>query len=202
MTTVVFNLDLLDNNDAPLEVDLEALADYCLSNELEFLDEFKKRVLNWMVYSSSEGFSEHYDPQVYSIYLDVEPYVGSVDIDLTDGENWLNILALELEAIVDYGTFVSWDDDLRLRLASYLCYIQYDGWRWEEITFKEIKERMSTFKGVYSYKSEVVDELIEDGTLDPVPDWVVHDEGESADYAEERGYFSTYEMGWRYAVWI
>ncbi len=202
MTSVVFELDLLDNNDRVLEIDLEEFSDYCVTHELDFVEEFKKRVWNWMVYSSSDGFSVDYDPQVYSIHLAVEPSVGQVEIDLIEtGDIW-DHLAKQLEGIVDYGAFVSWDDDGELRLAAFLAYVESDGWRWEELTFKSIKERMETFRGVYSYKSEVVDELIEEGTLDPVPDWVCYNEDDSAEEAERMGYYSSYGFGWRHAVWV
>lgn len=204
MTSIVFQLDLLDNNDAPLEVDIQELWDYCLSEDLDFTSEFLKRVHNWMVYSSSDGFSEEYDPQVYSMYLDVEPSVGQVDIDLHIGEEdggWSRF-GREMAAIACYGEYVDWDDDGRDRLGAYLTLVNYDtGWRARTITFGAILNDMSTFKGIYRTKWDVVEEMIDNGELDPIPSWVEYSEDRTAESVEEMGYFTAYDYGWDYVVW-
>lgn len=203
MTSVVFELDMFDSVEEPLQIDLEEFHDHVTTHDVDFREEFLSRLWNYIAYSVSGAQNKNFEEIVYTMHLDVEGLDDYVQIDfLSEGDDRWHKLATELEAISDYGSWVAWDF-MDNRLAAYLAYVSYDGWKWEEKTFKKIRERMVGFKGIYNDKTEVVDELIESQELDPIPSYVVHDEAATADEAEDMGYFSSYPFG-RYsiAVWI
>lgn len=204
MTTVTFSLDMYDSMESPLEIDLEVFTDYVNANGLDFEGEFLSRVWNYMVYSCDMGTSQRFDPMVYRIVLDVEELPHYVDISLAteNADGGWKALARELEAICTFADSRNWDDRGNEATLAYLSFLSYEGWACELITRKGINERMSTFYGIVDSRSEVVDYLVEEGVMDAVPDWVVHDEEKTAKEAECQGYFSTYSTGYRLAVWI
>lgn len=195
---ITLHLEVMDSS-GPLEVDLLDFYENCMLSMLTASDELHKVIMNHLVYTTEGGKDEDFDPILWSLNLEVEG-LGYVDLTLGDSTNPFLFLCRELEAILDYRasrpTYV--EDEYTI---AYLAYVSYDGWQWETKTLAEIKDRMSTYQGTYDYLSTFVDEMIEAGELDPVPDWVVHSEEESAAEAESMGYFSSYPVDWRVAVW-
>lgn len=187
-----------------LEVDLEELHDYALSNELDFAVEFDRTVQEYLVNGSAEDEANNPDGYVLTsgTQLDhpafTEEYIG---VHLEPIPNPWYKLGKELEAILDYAASmaVAGSED---RVIGYLAILS-DGWRWEDITPEGIKDSMYSFKGLYSDLFEVVEELIDEGEMDPIPNYVVYDEDATASEAESMGHFSSYRVNWHtHAVFV
>lgn len=184
-----------------LEVDLEELYDYALSNELDFAVEFDRTVQEYLVNGSAEDEANNPDGYVLTsgTQLDhpafTEEYIG---VHLEPVPNPWYKLGKELEAIMDYAS----GPEMENKVIGYLA-ILADGWRWEDITPDGIKDSMYNFRGLYSDLIEVVGELIDEGQMDPIPDYVVYDEDATAEEAESMGHFSSYRVNWHtHAVFV
>lgn len=203
MTAVTFHLDMFDSTEPALEIDLEELDDYCVSNDREFREEFLCRMWNYIAYSVSGAKNHDFEEVVYNIHLDVDALSQYISIDFkSHGDDRWHVLATQLEGLLDYARWVNWDSMSEERLAAFLAMVEVDGWRWTNFSFGEIKESMATFKGIYGDRWGVVEDLIDDGTLDPIPSWVELDEEMTAENVEDNGYFSSYPFGsQQIAVW-
>lgn len=201
MESVVLHVESSDV-DHGLEIDLSEFYDYVAENELSFGDEFHRNIMEYLIQNSrAEDRTEpDYEPVITNVHLDHMRFTSYIDVTVMDGPEGWHRLGEELEALCQYGKDSKVDDD---RLVGYLVLLD-DSYAWEaESHVDAIRDRMTSFRGVYGSLSEVVDDLIVDGDLEPVPDYVIHDEEASAEEAERMGYFSSYEVNsWTYAVFI
>ncbi len=199
MTSVVFNLDMYDNVDSPLEMDLVELWDYCVENNLEFEAEFLQRVFNYVAYTSDGGTTKEADPMVYSIYLDVDD-VGFINISMVtqaiDG-GWMAI-ADQLYWLLYYGDDWNWDD----RFQCFMAHVMEEGWEWQNFTFRGIEETMSNFLGIFDNAREAIDKMISDDLIEAIPDWVVLRVDDSFENLKESGRIKAITVNWREAIWV
>lgn len=183
-----------------LGINLSKMYDEVLEKELDFPVEFDRTVQEYLVNGSVED--EANNPEGYvltsGVYLDHDDFTqGYIDVDLRDIPNPWYHLGHELEAILEFAS----DDRNHDKVIGYLALLN-DGWKWEAIESKVIEERMINFMGLYSDLDDVVQELIANGEMDPIPSYVVYDEEATAESAENEGYFSSYEVNWHtHAVW-
>lgn len=184
-----------------LEVDLEELYDYTLSNELDFAVEFDRTVQEYLVNGSDEDEANNPDGYVLTsgTHLDHPSFTEEyISVYLEPIPNPWYKLGQELGAILDYASGPEMED----KVVGYLAILN-DGWRWEDITPDGIRDSMYNFKGLYSDLIEVVGELIDEGQMDPIPDYVVYDEDATAEEAESMGHFSSYRVNWHtHAVFV
>lgn len=184
-----------------LEINLSEMYDEVLEKELDFAVEFDRTVQEYLVNDSVEDEPNNPDGYVFigSVSLDhFEFHNDYIDVDLRDIPNPWYHLGTELEAILEFAS----ESNNEEKVIGYLALLN-DGWRWESITPKDIRERMVGFRGLYDDMDDLIQEMISDGLIDPIPSYVVYDEEATAESAENEGFFSSFDVNWRTkAIWV
>ena len=183
-----------------MELNLTELYDYTMKSDLDFAVEFDRLVQEYLVNNSVEDEPNNPEGYVFTgrTVLDHDDFSDYIDIDLQDVPNPWYALGVELKTIMEFAS----DDRNHDKTIGYLALLN-DGWKWQDITPEGIKYAMVGFKGLYNDLFDVVQEMIDGGDLDPIPNYVVFDEDETAQSVEDGGHFSSFCVNWTtQAIWI
>lgn len=203
MSSVTFVLETYDTRSDTLRIDLEQFSDYVDENGLDFKDEFLAAVWNYMVHTEADGFTKEYEPQIYQTILDNEDTGSFINVYLNHVESdggWSN-LADQLEALCEYAREVDWLNGPCDRFKGLLAHIEDETWEWTNITKDSIEEAMDGYRGIPDDVWDVVCDLIDDGLIEPIPDWVMADRNATIRELELMGIITTRRYGWYTAIW-
>lgn len=186
-------LDVFET-EGELIIDIPALYDECMEAEKDFAPELETRMANWAAYGTL-GTEDERDFQIRDIYMDVDGLDDYVDFQTAD----LHTIAVSLERIMEWRSHLftqSEDEYTKALIAAVSIEVGWKFFNWDEI-----KGWMSEhYEGTHSSRWDYVQEQIDEGFADEIPDWVVYKEDQTIEEFADHYGIKFVEIGYDYAV--